>query len=222
MLISLARNDQHTTSLLVSLHSGEEKTVMAERISLQDKTLFLGYSNHIQRYVFASNYIAGRRVLDAGCGTGYGSVFLATRGASSVTAIDISDEALAEANRLYHRDNLRFIKGDVERLSEIPDLGSLFDVVINLENIEHLAHPAHFLEETRRQLTTEGILVVSTPNGELTERDDAGRILNPFHVQEFTESASRALEAVLHSDRAVRSVEDARAAGTDSFRAFSL
>jgi ubiquinone/menaquinone biosynthesis C-methylase UbiE len=166
---------------------------MTERISLQDKTLFLGYANHIQRYMFASQYSAGQRVLDAGCGTGYGSVFLATRGASSVTAIDISDEALAEAKRLYQRDNLRFIKGDVERLSEIPDLGSPFDLVVNLENIEHLANPTHFLEEARRQLTTEGILVVSTPNGELTERDDAGRILNPFHVQEFTESAFQEL-----------------------------
>jgi len=166
---------------------------MPERISLEDKSLFQGYSNHIQRYTFAAPHCAGRRVLDAGCGTGYGSAFLAARGAASVTGIDISDEALGEARRLYRHTNLRFIKGDVERLSEVSDLHGPFDVVVNLENLEHLAHPARFLEGARQQLDGEGTLVVSTPNGAITERDGAGKILNPFHVQEFTEQAFREL-----------------------------
>ena len=169
----------------------EKKKVMAERISLEDKTLFRGYSNHIQRYAFAAQYCAGRRVLDAGCGTGYGSAALIARGAASVTAVDISDEALGEATRLYRHGHLRFIKGDVERLSEIPDLGGPFDVVVNLENLEHLSHPDRFLEGAGRQLAPEGLLVVSTPNGALTERDEAGKILNTFHVQEFTQEAFR-------------------------------
>jgi SAM-dependent methyltransferase len=166
---------------------------MVERISLEDKSLYRGYSNHIQRYNFAAPHCAGRRVLDAGCGTGYGSAFLALRGAASVTGVDISEEALSEAGRLYHYPNLRFLKGDVERLSEVPDLHGPFDVVVNLENIEHLAHPTRFLEGARRQLDGEGALVVSTPNGAITERDTAGNILNPFHVKEFSEGEFREL-----------------------------
>jgi SAM-dependent methyltransferase len=173
--------------------SGEEETIMAERISLEDKTLYRGYSNHIQRYNFAAQYCKGRRILDAGCGSGYGSVFLVGQGAESVTAVDISDEALAEANRLYRHDRLRFIKGDVEGLSEITDLGGPFDVVVNLENIEHIPHPDRFLEGAGRQLAPEGLLVVSTPNGAITERDEAGNILNTFHVQEFSLDAFREL-----------------------------
>ena len=164
-----------------------------ERISLEDTTLFVGYSNHIQRYAFAAQYCAGRRVLDAGCGSGYGSAYLIDRGSANVTAIDISDAALAEANRLFRRDKLRFVKGDLECLSEMGDLGGPFDVVVNLENIEHLAHPDRFLEGARRQLTGEGAMVISTPNGVLTARDEAGRNLNRSHVQEFTEAEFREL-----------------------------
>ena len=166
---------------------------MPERISLEDKSLYQGYANHIQRYAFAAQYCTGKSVLDAGCGTGYGSVFLVIRGALSVTAIDISAEALAEAKRLYRHDNLRFIQGDVECLSGIVDLGGPFDVVVDLENIEHLTDPKRFLEGARKQLGSDGALVVSTPNGQLTERDHAGKILNEFHVQEFTENGFREL-----------------------------
>jgi len=164
---------------------------VAERISLENETIFSSFANHIQRYNFAEHYCSGRQVLDAGCGIGYGSAYLAMNGALGVVAVDISDEAMAEAKRLYRRDNLRFVKGDVERLTEISDLGGPFDVVINFENIEHLANPTRFLTGVKQILTNDGTLVVSTPNGQLTERDQFGNIKNPFHVREFTEDEFR-------------------------------
>ncbi|MGA7495427.1 MAG: methyltransferase domain-containing protein, partial [Isosphaeraceae bacterium] len=94
---------------------------------------------------------------------------------------------------LYRRDNLRFVKGDVERLTEIPDLGGSFDVVVNLENLEHLTNPTGFLAGVKQVLTGEGTLVVSTPNGQITERDKQGNIKNPFHVREFAEDEFRQL-----------------------------
>ena len=100
---------------------------------------------------------------------------------------------MTEANRLYRRDNLRFVKGDVERLTEIPDLGGSFDVVVNLENLEHLTNPTRFLAGAKQVLTGEGTLVVSTPNGQITERDKQGNIRNPFHVREFAEDEFRQL-----------------------------
>src|SRR5271157_2740391 len=164
---------------------------MAERISLEDETFFGGYSNHIQRHAFVQTYCLDRRVLDAGCGTGYGTSYLAMHRTGNIVGLDISDEALAEASRLYRRDNLRFVKGDVERLTEIPDLLGPFDVVVNLENLEHLNSPIRFLEQVRKILTEEGTLVVSTPNGEITERDEHGNIKNQFHVREFAEDEFR-------------------------------
>ena len=63
-----------------------------ERLSLTDKTQCGGYSNHIQRYTLVSEYCRGKRVLDAGCGTGYGSTYLMGAGAASVTGVNIADE----------------------------------------------------------------------------------------------------------------------------------
>jgi 2-polyprenyl-3-methyl-5-hydroxy-6-metoxy-1,4-benzoquinol methylase len=164
---------------------------VVERISLENETFSSSYANHIQRYIFTEQSCSGKRVLDAGCGIGYGSAHLAMNAALSVVAVDISGEALAEANRLYHHDNLRFVKGDVERLTEVPDLGGPFDVVVSLENIEHLTNPTRFLAGAKQVLTSDGILVVSTPNGQLTEQDQAGNIKNRFHIKEFTEEEFR-------------------------------
>jgi 2-polyprenyl-3-methyl-5-hydroxy-6-metoxy-1,4-benzoquinol methylase len=162
-----------------------------ERISTTNSTIYASFANHIQRYKFAEQYCAGCRVLDAGCGIGYGSAHLAMNGAESVVAVDISDEAIAEAKRLYSRDNLRFLKGNVEHLTEIPDLNGPFDVAINFENIEHLTNPERFLAELRQVLKGDATLVVSTPNGQLTEYDREGKIKNPYHVKEFTEDEFR-------------------------------
>ena len=109
------------------------------------------------------------------------------RAAESVTGVDIADEAIAEAKRVYSRGNLRFLKGNVEQLTAIPELGSPFDVAVNLEDLEHLNDPVRFLAELRLVLKQNGIFVVSSPNGQLTELDERESPKNPFHVKEFTE-----------------------------------
>jgi len=158
---------------------------MAERLSFDDETFF-GFANHIQRYEFAARYCVGKRVLDAGCGIGYGSNFLAIQGASEVVAVDISDDALAEAEKNYRRPNLKFLKGDVENLRENSHLSSPFNTIVNLENLEHLHHGDRFVDGARACLSAEGTLVVSTPNGDLTERDEQGNIKNVFHIKEYS------------------------------------
>ena len=53
-----------------------------------------GYE-HLQRYLFVKEFIKDKNVLDAACGSGYGSYFMATEGnAKSVTGIDISETAI--------------------------------------------------------------------------------------------------------------------------------
>ncbi len=52
---------------------------------------------HRARYRFTREFVQGKEVLDAGCGNGYGSVTLLKAGARSVTGLDISEEAIAEA-----------------------------------------------------------------------------------------------------------------------------
>ena len=49
---------------------------------------------HVQRYKFAAPLVQAKRVLDAGCGSGYGAKLLRDAGASGVVAVDISHEAI--------------------------------------------------------------------------------------------------------------------------------
>lgn len=143
---------------------------------LVDANLF---NEHMARYQFAARLAKGKRVLDAGCGAGYGSSELA-RVASSVTAIDFSSDAISFAREHYQAANLIYQTGDCLALPDGP-----FDLVVSFEVIEHLAQWSAFLVEARRVLARGGLFLVSTPNRlyYAESRGESGD--NPFHVHEF-------------------------------------
>ncbi len=149
------------------------------------------FNEHMARYRFAARLASGRRVLDAGCGSGYGSAELA-RVAGTVTAIDFSAEAISYASEHFHASNLSYQTGDCLSLPDGP-----FDLIVAFEVIEHLAQWQRFLEEARRTLAPGGLFVVSTPNKlyYAESRGESGD--NPFHVHEFEYQEFRsALEAL--------------------------
>jgi 2-polyprenyl-3-methyl-5-hydroxy-6-metoxy-1,4-benzoquinol methylase len=158
-----------------------------ERLSIADDTMLASYAEHIQRYEFALPFCQGARVLDAGCGTGYGARFLAANGAASVVAVDISEAALAEAEGGFALPNLRFERRDVETLADDPALVGRFDVVVNFENLEHVPHPERLIASAAEVLKPGGRYITSTPNGEISDRDARGKPVNPFHVEEYTQ-----------------------------------
>ena len=55
---------------------------------------------HWHRYAFARRFVAGKRVLDAACGEGYGSALLG-EAAASVVGIDIDGPTIAHALTRY-------------------------------------------------------------------------------------------------------------------------
>jgi len=137
---------------------------------------------HKNRYVFASRYVQGRRVLDAGCGVGYGSRMMVDAGASEVVAVDISDEALAIARQTFCHSRVAFTKDDCQTLTRV---AGPFEVVVALESLEHVSDAAGFVCRISGLLTGSGIFIVSTPN-KLVSPQGNGRPLNPFHVRELT------------------------------------
>jgi 2-polyprenyl-3-methyl-5-hydroxy-6-metoxy-1,4-benzoquinol methylase len=167
--------------------------MIQERLSLTDSTILASYAEHIQRYDFALAYCKGKRVLDAGCGTGYGSHFLAGNGATSMLAVDISDDALDEARRNYQAPNLTFEKQNVEELDRNPALRGKFDVVVNFENLEHVPNPELLVQGVARISSPDGVYITSTPNGAISDRDASGRPKNVFHVEEYTFDQFQAL-----------------------------
>ena len=133
---------------------------------------------HLARYAFARPHVTGLKVLDAGCGVGYGTAYLAAE-TSHVTGIDVSDETIAYANQRYGGPLTEFRVGDLQAL-EWPD--ESFDAVCSFETIEHVHDPDRMLAELARVLRPGGTLFVSTPNVPATNRAPT----NPFHRVEWS------------------------------------
>lgn len=135
---------------------------------------------HMHRYCLAGNWCAGKQVLDAACGEGYGSAILAGR-AAHVTGVDLSPAAIEHAtNRYGGLQNLDFRTGDVTRL---PFDDQAFDVIVSFETLEHLDAQAEMLKEFRRVLRQDGFLVLSSPDK--AEYSDRRGFHNRHHVKEL-------------------------------------
>jgi len=134
------------------------------------------FQRHLIAYQWAMQLVAGKRVLDAGCGEGYGIDTLASV-ASEAVGIDYEEPVIRRARLLYPR--VRFEAGN---LVDLPYPDASFDVVVSMQTIEHLHSVGEFLTECRRVLTADGVLIVTTPN-RLTFSPDGLR--NPFHTFEF-------------------------------------
>lgn len=138
-------------------------------------------SIHLNRYLTAKQYVAGKRVLDIACGEGYGSKLMKDWGAASVVGVDVSDEALAVANRYFSGDGITFLNHTAE---ELPFDSDSFDVVVSFETIEHLDHPEKFLQEIARVVKFDGVVLVSCPNDPYYSKNDPA-FSNPFHKHAF-------------------------------------
>ncbi len=134
-------------------------------------------NEHLGRYSFAEAVVAGKCILDAGCGVGYGSARLAAL-ADTVYALDNAAAAVRSGHAEYR--NVRFVQGDCSRL---PFQSGSLDAVAAFEVIEHLQDWEALIHETARVLRPAGTFLVSTPNRIYYEgsRDEP----NPFHIHEF-------------------------------------
>ena len=132
-------------------------------------------AEHLVRYAWAARLAPGRRVLDAGCGLGYGARMLRRAGAAEVVGVDIA-EAVVEAAGAQEEGGLRFTTGDVGDL-DFED--GRFGLVVCFEVIEHVQDQRRVIAELVRVLAPDGILVVSSPNRAAYVPG------NPHHVHEY-------------------------------------
>ena len=147
------------------------------------KQQYLEYLRHLAAYVLlAEPFASERKVLDIGCGAGYG-VGCLSESAFSIVAIDVSREGVSQYWDKYRKSNLNFMLGNG---TSLPFKASSFDVVISFQVVEHI-EPKFILDyliEIRRVLRNGGTFICSTPNRKL-------RLLpfqkpwNPEHKKEY-------------------------------------
>ncbi|AMO98692.1 methyltransferase domain protein [Collimonas arenae] len=136
---------------------------------------------HLHRYLQASEIAAGKVVLDLASGEGYGSELIAHK-ALKVIGVDISAEAVAHARKRYAAENLEYMVGSC---AEIPLPDASIDMVVSFETIEHHDQHEKMMQEIKRVLRKDGVLLISSPDKYYYSIEPAN--INPHHVKELYE-----------------------------------
>jgi SAM-dependent methyltransferase len=155
---------------------------------------------HVERYRFAARNARPGRLLDIACGVGYGTRLLADEcpDVSAALGVDLSESAVAYAQRRYGRAGVSFRIDDALRFHD-PDR---FDTIVSLETIEHVREPRCLVDRLVTMLRPGGVLVASVPTTPSVD-------MNPHHLHDFSESSFRRMFAAhsLEEEACMRQVQ---------------
>ncbi len=165
----------------------DDVTFTGERLHAGNQLFVVDLARHEAAYELAKAQLPRGRVLDLGCGSGYGSASLA-RSHPAVVGLDrIRPDAASRSSRA------RFVRA---RLEGIPFARRSFALIVSFQVIEHLADPTLYVDAIADLLTQDGVALITTPNLAMSDG------VNPFHVHEYE---AQELAACLR--RRFRSVE---------------
>lgn len=126
----------------------------------------------IYEYVKDCDYI-----LEAGCGTGRFSIYLAKKG-KKIVAMDASEEMLEIAREKAVKENvenqIEFVKGDIEN---IPFNDKNFDGIFSFAVLRHFNSPEKGISELCRVMQNDGVLVIDILNKKIFQYYDSYRKL---------------------------------------------
>lgn len=137
-----------------------------------DKIEFFGFSKNNFAYLkykarfnkiieIIKRFSPGKKILDTGCATANMGFYLAEQG-FEVFAFDLQMYFIKYARLKYEKGKIHFINADLMH----PPFKMGFDCVILGDVIEHLAYPETAVMELSKLLKKNGILIITTPNGD--------------------------------------------------------
>ncbi|MBS3927793.1 MAG: class I SAM-dependent methyltransferase [Sphingomonadales bacterium] len=166
-----------------------EERIDIERTDIYPEDMI---KRHRERYCWSISEISKRfcragRVLDAACGTGYGSSLLLGI-SNKVVGLDGDHGALDHARKRFGGSLLSFRWSDLNHT--IAGNTEEFDAAVTIETIEHLPEEGaqFFLSELHRVIAKNGLLLISTP-----EFNAERGLTSTFHLKEYTPNEMIAL-----------------------------
>lgn len=108
--------------------------------------------------------IAGKKILEVGCGNGDFTNYLSINHNVDITAVDFSTESIRIAKikkKIFDSDTAIFVVADAQVL---PFNDNQFDFVISCECLEHVPDPQKMLNEIYRVLRKDGLVILTTEN----------------------------------------------------------
>lgn len=141
--------------------------------------------------------LEGLRLLDIGCGGGLLSEPLARLGAQ-VVGVDAGEKNVKTAKTHADRSGIAvdYRHGTIELLAESDE--KPFDAVLNMEVVEHVAHPETFLKTSASVLKPGGMMIVSTINR--TSKAFVFAILGAEYVLKWLPKGTHQFEKLVKPD----------------------
>ena len=147
------------------------------------KTMDSRYVHVLKKSVEAAKQERVLRILEVGCNLGYVGAIMMRHG-HCYTGIDIQEEAIAKACQYYGE---HFSCESIEKYAS--HCCKKFDLICSFEVIEHVPEPKAFLKTCLSLLNDNGVLVLTTPNGDQFRHNEWGSDLPPIHLTEFNRTS---------------------------------
>lgn len=143
-----------------------------ERLHEGDSLFSLDLARHRAAYAYARSRLPSGRVLDLGCGSGYGTAQLRAEGATVIGLDRIPPDPESRVGGAH------FVRADLRGLPLRPES---FDLVVSFQVVEHLDEPTthHYLRSIAGFLRGDGLAILTTPNLPMSDG------VNPYHVHEY-------------------------------------
>lgn len=145
-------------------------TFTGERLHKGSSLFGVDLARHRAPYVHALRQTGTGRVLDLGCGSGYGTAELAD---SLPRIVGLDRIPPDESSR---RPNVDWVRAD---LRGNPLASESFALILSFQVIEHLEDPGVYLESIAHLLAPGGVAWLTTPNLLTSDK------INPFHIHEY-------------------------------------
>lgn len=136
----------------------------------------------VHRHVWVGPKLRGKRVLDIGCGCGYGTYYM-SHFAKEIVGIDYDPGNIEWASEHFKRPNLKFVKMNALKIRFPP--GS-FDVVTCFEVIEHFPEKDQDVVINNIKSTCKDVVYMTTPNsGPLCVRTRELRMYGTYGKEKY-------------------------------------